>query len=167
MNALSDANMWVSLYCEHRYYVFRWKHPVIVLKDVKASLVESVLMLVYRGEVTVPADNLDELIKLARTLGIRGRALDFRVRAPQQLYDHVNVGLENVTIGLRDIEPAPSMSHGPSQSVEPVNEPVVMSPASSVPMPAWNRRKQQSSRVMLHNISSCWTRMSFLSTGLR
>ncbi len=45
---------------------------MVFLKDVKASDMECFLQFIYLGEVTVPADNLDELIKVARALGIRG-----------------------------------------------------------------------------------------------
>ncbi len=44
------------------------------------------------------------------------------VNAPVQLTDHVKAGLEEVTIGLRDIHQASSRSL--SQSVDPVEEPV-------------------------------------------
>jgi len=49
-----------------------WKHPVVFLKDVDADDMEYFLQFIYYGEVNVPSSELDNLVKVAKELGIKG-----------------------------------------------------------------------------------------------
>ncbi|XP_076317696.1 uncharacterized protein LOC143229343 isoform X1 [Tachypleus tridentatus] len=52
------------------------KHPVIIMKDIKYVELNSVLDFMYHGEVNVSQDQLSGLLKTARTLKVRGLAVD-------------------------------------------------------------------------------------------
>jgi len=49
-----------------------WKHPVVFLKDVQPDDMEYFLQFIYYGEVNVPSEELDNLVKVAKDLGIKG-----------------------------------------------------------------------------------------------
>ncbi|KAK3886149.1 hypothetical protein Pcinc_009726 [Petrolisthes cinctipes] len=51
------------------------KHPVIVLKDIKADALEALLNYMYAGYVNVAQNDLARLIKAAETLSIKGLAV--------------------------------------------------------------------------------------------
>jgi hypothetical protein len=48
------------------------KHPTIVLKDYRGWLVQAIVDFMYRGEIAVPQDRLNQLIQAAESLQIRG-----------------------------------------------------------------------------------------------
>lgn len=50
------------------------KHPIVILKDVKFADLKSIIDFIYRGEVNVPQDQLNALLKTAETLKIKGLA---------------------------------------------------------------------------------------------
>lgn len=50
------------------------KHPIIILKDVKFCDLKSIIDFIYRGEVNVPQNQLNTLLKTAETLKIKGLA---------------------------------------------------------------------------------------------
>ncbi|XP_022248932.1 protein bric-a-brac 2-like isoform X1 [Limulus polyphemus] len=52
------------------------KHPVIIMKDIKYVELKAVLDFIYHGEVNVSQDQLSTLLKTARTLKVRGLAVD-------------------------------------------------------------------------------------------
>jgi len=50
------------------------KHPIVVLKDVHFKYMKLLLIFMYRGEVAVPQEDLPGLLKVARSLQVRGLA---------------------------------------------------------------------------------------------
>jgi len=50
------------------------KHPIVVLKDVQFKYMKLLLIFMYRGEVAVPQEDLNGLLKVARSLQVRGLA---------------------------------------------------------------------------------------------
>lgn len=48
------------------------KHPVIVLKDFRGWLVQAIVDFMYRGEISVPQEQLNQLIQAGESLQIRG-----------------------------------------------------------------------------------------------
>ena len=50
------------------------KHPIVVLKDVHYKYMKLLLIFMYRGEVAVPQEDLAGLLKVARSLQVRGLA---------------------------------------------------------------------------------------------
>jgi len=50
------------------------KHPIVVLKDVHFKYMKLLLIFMYRGEVAVPQEDLAGLLKVARSLQVRGLA---------------------------------------------------------------------------------------------
>jgi hypothetical protein len=53
------------------------KHPIIFLKDVDAHHLDMILHLMYKGEIQVPRDDLDPLIRTAKSLQV---SLYFRIQ---------------------------------------------------------------------------------------
>ena len=50
------------------------KHPIVVLKDVHFKYMKLLLIFMYRGEVAVPQEDLPGLLKVSRSLQVRGLA---------------------------------------------------------------------------------------------
>ena len=50
------------------------KHPVIILKDVRAEELLDVLDFMYRGEASVKKENLAAFLRLAENLKVKGLA---------------------------------------------------------------------------------------------
>jgi len=50
------------------------KHPIVVLKDVHFKYMKLLLIFMYRGEVAVPQEDLSGLLKVSRSLQVRGLA---------------------------------------------------------------------------------------------
>ena len=50
------------------------KHPIVVLKDVHFKYMKLLLIFMYRGEVAVPQEDLHGLLRVARSLQVRGLA---------------------------------------------------------------------------------------------
>ena len=48
------------------------KHPVIVLKDFRGWMVQAIVDFMYRGEISVPQEKLNQLIQAGESLQIRG-----------------------------------------------------------------------------------------------
>ena len=48
------------------------KHPVIVLKDFRGWLVQAIVDFMYRGEISVPQERLQQLIQAGESLQVRG-----------------------------------------------------------------------------------------------
>jgi len=48
------------------------KHPIIILKDVPFTHLQSILEFMYAGEVNVPQDNLPAFLKTAERLKVKG-----------------------------------------------------------------------------------------------
>ena len=48
------------------------KHPIVVLKDVQSKYMKKLLIFMYRGDVYVPQEDLEGLLKTARSLQVRG-----------------------------------------------------------------------------------------------
>ena len=61
-----------SPYFRHLFLRNPCKHPIVVLKDVHFKYMKLLLMYMYRGEVSVPQEDLHGLLKTARGLQIRG-----------------------------------------------------------------------------------------------
>lgn len=64
-----------SEYFEKMFEHTPCKHPVIVLKDIKADALEALLNYMYAGYVNVAQNDLARLIKAAETLSIKGLAV--------------------------------------------------------------------------------------------
>ncbi|XP_078041059.1 uncharacterized protein LOC144472150 isoform X2 [Augochlora pura] len=52
------------------------QHPVIILKDIKKTEIESLLKFMYQGEINIKQEDLSTFLKVAQTLQIRGLATD-------------------------------------------------------------------------------------------
>ncbi|XP_053994352.1 longitudinals lacking protein, isoforms H/M/V-like isoform X2 [Hylaeus anthracinus] len=52
------------------------QHPVIILKDMKYTEIESLLKFMYQGEINIKQDDLSTFLKVAQTLQIRGLAIE-------------------------------------------------------------------------------------------
>ncbi|XP_031827955.1 uncharacterized protein LOC116424982 isoform X1 [Nomia melanderi] len=52
------------------------QHPVIILKDIKYTEIESLLKFMYQGEINIRQEDLSTFLKVAQTLQIRGLATD-------------------------------------------------------------------------------------------
>ncbi|XP_076378456.1 uncharacterized protein LOC117222385 isoform X2 [Megalopta genalis] len=52
------------------------QHPVIILKDIKYTEIESLLKFMYQGEINIKQEDLSTFLKVAQTLQIRGLATD-------------------------------------------------------------------------------------------
>ncbi|XP_076286693.1 uncharacterized protein LOC143212147 isoform X2 [Lasioglossum baleicum] len=52
------------------------QHPVIILKDIKYTEIESLLKFMYQGEINIKKEDLSTFLKVAQTLQIRGLATD-------------------------------------------------------------------------------------------
>ncbi|CAG2163577.1 unnamed protein product [Oppiella nova] len=61
-----------SSYFENLFISNPCTHPIIILKDVSFSDLQSVIDFIYTGEVNVPQDQLSSLLKTAETLRIKG-----------------------------------------------------------------------------------------------
>ncbi|OAD58415.1 Protein tramtrack, alpha isoform [Eufriesea mexicana] len=48
------------------------QHPVIILKDIKYTEIESLLKFMYQGEININQEDLSTFLKVAQTLQIRG-----------------------------------------------------------------------------------------------
>ncbi|XP_076622552.1 uncharacterized protein LOC143342492 isoform X2 [Colletes latitarsis] len=52
------------------------QHPVIILKDMKYTEIESLLQFMYQGEINIKQEDLSTFLKVAQTLQIRGLATE-------------------------------------------------------------------------------------------
>lgn len=52
------------------------KHPIVILKDIGFSEVESLLKFMYQGEVNVKQEELASFLKVAEALKVKGLTLD-------------------------------------------------------------------------------------------
>ncbi|XP_076170653.1 uncharacterized protein LOC143148307 isoform X2 [Ptiloglossa arizonensis] len=52
------------------------QHPVIILKDMKYTEIESLLKFMYQGEINIKQEDLSTFLKVAQTLQIRGLATE-------------------------------------------------------------------------------------------
>ncbi|XP_017492769.1 PREDICTED: protein tramtrack, beta isoform-like [Rhagoletis zephyria] len=48
------------------------KHPIVILKDVKFNDLKAIIDFIYSGEVNIPQEQLNSLLKTAETLKIKG-----------------------------------------------------------------------------------------------
>ncbi|XP_076683735.1 uncharacterized protein LOC143376856 isoform X2 [Andrena cerasifolii] len=52
------------------------QHPVVILKDMKYTEIESLLKFMYQGEINIRKEDLSTFLKVAQTLQIRGLATE-------------------------------------------------------------------------------------------
>ena len=63
-----------SPYFQNLFTTNPCKHPIVILKDVKFNDLKSIIDFIYCGEVSIPQDQLNSLLKTAETLKIKGLA---------------------------------------------------------------------------------------------
>lgn len=63
-----------SPYFQNLFMTNPCKHPIVILKDVKFNDLKAIIDFIYSGEVNIPQDQLNSLIKTAETLKIKGLA---------------------------------------------------------------------------------------------
>lgn len=61
-----------SPYFQEMFITHPNKHPIIILKDMKARLVKLVIQFMYQGSVNVKQSELQAFMKIAETLQIKG-----------------------------------------------------------------------------------------------
>lgn len=84
-----------SPYFQNLFMANPCKHPIVILKDVKFNDLKAIIDFIYSGEVNIPQDQLNSLLKTAETLKIKGLA-DFGEK--QQVTN--SVSLKNNSINL-------------------------------------------------------------------
>ena len=70
------------------------KHPFIVIKDVDSKYMEAILNYMYKGEVNVPQDDLDELLEVADSFKIQGLSVEEKRKRPENLQDEIDEVVE-------------------------------------------------------------------------
>lgn len=63
-----------SPYFQNLFMANPCKHPIVILKDVKFNDLKAIIDFIYSGEVNIPQDQLNSLLKTAETLKIKGLA---------------------------------------------------------------------------------------------
>ena len=63
-----------SPYFQNLFMANPCKHPIVILKDVKFNDLKAIIDFIYSGEVNIPKDQLNSLLKTAETLKIKGLA---------------------------------------------------------------------------------------------
>ena len=63
-----------SPYFQNLFMTNPCKHPIVILKDVKFNDLKAIIDFIYSGEVNIPQDQLNSLLKTAETLKIKGLA---------------------------------------------------------------------------------------------
>lgn len=48
------------------------KHPIVILKDIRYQELTDMLDFMYRGEANIRQENLQQFLKLAETLQVKG-----------------------------------------------------------------------------------------------
>jgi BTB/POZ domain. len=67
------------------------EHPIVILRDVKEHDMEALLSFMYNGEVRIGQDQLQEFLKTAQTLQVRG----LTDVPPKDHYKFLNVSIDN------------------------------------------------------------------------
>ena len=114
------------------------KHPIVVLKDVHFKYMKLLLIFMYRGEVAVPQEDLAGLLKVARSLQVRGLAEMCSpcpaVVSPRKRY--LSEMMADSDLESRDeefsIDEVKSKLHGQLEI-----QAVAGAPACSPPLPSW------------------------------
>lgn len=73
--SMSAHRMVLAACSDYFYKLFRdlpGKHPVVVLKDASEETLRNLLIFIYRGEVEVQEPHLNDFLKFANTLQIKG-----------------------------------------------------------------------------------------------
>jgi len=81
-----------SIYFKDLFASSPCKHPIVILKDISIEALKTVIDFIYRGEVTVSQDKLQEVLRTAESLRIKG--LTDNPRSYDELPSH---GLRNAS----------------------------------------------------------------------
>merc|ERR1719445_2810100 len=101
-------------------------HPIVFLKDVKASQVRAILDYVYKGEVSVAQDELPALLKVAEMLKIKG-----------MIEENAKNGGEQKDGTMIHPQRCSSPSAPPNSTVPPNGDSIISSPSAlSMPNPS-------------------------------
>jgi len=101
-------------------------HPIVFLKDVKASQVRAILDYVYKGEVSVAQDELPALLKVAEMLKIKG-----------MIEENAKNGGEHKDGTMIHPPRCSSPSAPPNSTVPPNGDSIISSPSAlSMPNPS-------------------------------
>lgn len=82
-------------------------HPIIILRETSARDLEALLEFIYNGEVNVPEEQVDSLLKTATDLQIKGLAQNKESRMKKGSVSNVNGGGTSIT----SISQVPGLEH--------------------------------------------------------
>lgn len=99
-----------SSYFQNLFLKLPYKHPIIVLKDVKHSEIKAILEYMYRGEVNVMHEQLGDMLKVAKTLKVKGLIEENRSSRESVLQDDSR--REDVETSMSSPPPAITTSTG-------------------------------------------------------
>ena len=120
------------------------KHPIVVLKDVQFKYMKLLLIFMYRGEVAVPQEDLNGLLKTARSLQVRGLS-EMTSPTPAQIsprkrYLSEMAGLQDSDLESRDgdfsIDEVKSRLSGQLE-IQAVRGVSPSSAGTTPPLPSW------------------------------
>ncbi|XP_037050475.1 protein abrupt isoform X3 [Bradysia coprophila] len=85
------------------------EHPIVILRDVRAEDVESLLRFMYNGEVHIGHEQISDFLKTAQLLQVRGLA---DVTGPQSRTSNSTVNSTlTTTPAVQEHKPSPKQSH--------------------------------------------------------
>lgn len=103
------------------------KHPVIVFKDASEEIVHDLLLFMYKGEVEVQESHLNDFLKFADTLQVKGLSQSDRddISAKQQQDAAAAVAMGAAAAAAASVHPlkmenSPIKINGPSPTVSPI-----------------------------------------------
>ncbi|KAI5697640.1 hypothetical protein M8J75_013488 [Diaphorina citri] len=76
-NKKQDAGQSLSLFTEHFD-----KHPIIILKDIKFTELQSMIDYMYEGEVNISQDQLPSFLKAAASIQLKGLTQNVKAETP-------------------------------------------------------------------------------------
>lgn len=82
------------------------EHPIVILRDVKAEDMESLLRFMYNGEVHIGQEQLSDFLKTAQLLQVRGLA-DVTGPTPRLAASAINSTLSASTPAIQELKASP------------------------------------------------------------
>ena len=105
------------------------QHPVIVLSDVEEEMVELLVRYMYTGQVGVAEDKLIPLVKLAKTLHVKG-LIDVPIHENENLEEKSVTSLSTASIATSKLNlPTKPVKLDPEDLIDP--EDIAVDPSSS------------------------------------
>ncbi|GAB0096343.1 Protein abrupt [Sergentomyia squamirostris] len=89
------------------------EHPIVILRDVRAEDVESLLRFMYNGEVHIGHEQLSDFLKTAQLLQVRGLAdvtgpsMGHTMTSSSRL-THAALNAQTITPTVQDLKPSPT-----------------------------------------------------------